>query len=205
MRGLKELLDDPFFDLLETGAEEARRSMRLLAGFLESKSQDLSAFASSKRDSDRIAADIDARLARTIKASLRKEDIQALSRGLRRITESVERLAERFHLVKDQAGGLEFTRLAPLLERAANGLVNIVSQLRGAGDITQTKHTHAQIQAASEEVEELTEAWLQDCYRRESDPVRIVAAKDLLERVQGLLQRCCECAELVDEIVLTYC
>ena len=205
MRDLKQLLDDPFFDLLETGVEEARRSMRLVAGFLESKSQDLSAFSSSKRDSERIAAEIDARLARTIKASLRKEDIQALSRGLRRIPESVERLAERFLLVKDQAGGLEFTRLAPLMDRAANGLVNIVSQLRGDGDITQTKHTHAQVQAASEEVEELTEALLQDCYRRESDPVRVVAAKDLLERVQGLLQRCCECAELVDEIVLTYC
>jgi hypothetical protein len=28
MRDLKQLLDDPFFDLLETGADEARRSMR---------------------------------------------------------------------------------------------------------------------------------------------------------------------------------
>jgi uncharacterized protein len=205
MRDLKQLLDDPFFDLLESGAEEARRSLRLLGGFLETKSQDLSAFSASKRDSERIAAEIDARLAKTIKASLRKEDIQALSRGLRRIPESVERLAERFHLAKDQAGGLEFTRLAPLIERAASGLVSIVSQLRGDGDITQTKRTHAQVQAASEEVEDLTEALLQDCYRRESDPVRIVAAKDLLERVQGILQRCCECAELVDGIVLTYC
>jgi uncharacterized protein len=205
MRNLKQLLDDPFFDLLETGAEEARRSMRLLAGFLESKTQDLSAFSSSKRDSDRIAAEIDTKLARTIKASLRKEDIQALSHGLRRIPESVERLAERFDMAKDQAGGLEFTRLAPLMDRAANGLVTIVSQLRSDDDIARTKHTHAQVQAASEEVEELTEALLQDCYRRESNPVRIVAATDLLERVQGILQRSCECAELVDEIVLTYC
>ena len=204
MRTLRELLDDPFFDLLDSAAEEARQSVCLLGSLAGSDVQDLKVFTASRRKSERIAADIDARLANTIMASLRKEDIQDLSRALRAIPESVERLAERFCWGKDQVGSGEFTRLVQSIGRAVDALVCMVAEIRGDENLGRIQQLHAQVEGVADEIEQSTEAILQGIYSHEKDPVRVVAAKDVLEHVQEVAQRCSECAELLDEIVLKY-
>src|SRR5258708_32045271 len=101
MHSLDRLLGDPFFDLLEAGADEARRSVRLLTGLLRSGNQQGEEFSECSRKSERLATDIGARLAKTIVASLKKEDIETLSMALRKIPELADRFGERFALARD--------------------------------------------------------------------------------------------------------
>jgi uncharacterized protein Yka (UPF0111/DUF47 family) len=204
MRTLGQLLGDPFFDLLEASAAEGRRSVRFLADSLAAQSIDLESLAAIRRSRDGIAAEIDARLARTVMASLKKDEIETLSRSLQRIPESVERVAERLDLSRAKLVPTEFAAVTTAIGHLVDVLVSMVGQLRRFENITATRPMIAQFHNLEDQAEKLTEALLEEYYRREKDSLKLVIVKDVVERINDTIDLCGECAEAVEKVVLKY-
>jgi uncharacterized protein Yka (UPF0111/DUF47 family) len=199
-----QLLGDPFFDLLEASAEEARCSVRLLAGLLEARHQDPQAFALARQKSGRLAAEIATKLARTIMASLRKEDIGALSGALDRIPASVERFAERLVLARKRLPGMDFSGLVPVVGTAMDALVGMVGQLRWFESTARARELNAQSEAANDVAEKAIEELRREFCNRGGDPIEVLIIQDVFGHLQVVFDQCRDAAELVDSIVLKY-
>jgi uncharacterized protein len=200
----KQLLGDPLFDLLETGAEEARRSIRLLTGVLERGAGDLNTLAIVRDQSQRIASEIEAKLARTCMASLRKEDIEAVSRALTRIPESVERFTERLQLAGSPRPDLDFTGIGALIGKGLDALVGLVGQLRWYERTARAQALNTQAQDAADAAENLIEALVKQSHLGGRDPLQQMLAGDLFKGLQGVIDSTREAAQIVYGVVLKY-
>ena len=201
---MRRLLDDKFFDLLDAGAEEARNSVRLLRRFLETGGESAAAFAAVRQNCNRIYQEIRSKLVTTIMPSLRKEDIEALSRALLLISQAAERFVQRAGLAADRPASLDFSRPVSLLEQAMATVVAMVNLLRGFESLGRTGVLQVGLQEATDRAETLVEELIGGLYRGADDPLRMVIAKDLCDRMLEIVDRCRAVGPIVSQIVLEY-
>jgi hypothetical protein len=204
MRSIDQVLGDPFYDLLEASVAEARVSVHLLPRLLASDRGAVEALALSRQRSEQLGAQIAARLAQTIMASLRKEDIQAMSGALGRIPESVERFAQRWSIARDQLGEMNLAGLLVLAGKEAETLVGMVGQLRVYDNMSRIRELDAQLQQWDHEADQLIEEVLRRIYAHPGDAVKLVMAQDLVGHLQTILDRCGDAARQVSNIMLKY-
>jgi len=198
----REVLGDRFYDSLEASAEEACHSVRLLAGFVTARSESTEDLAAARRQSNQIAAEITATLAKTIMASLQRDDIQGLSRVLQKIPAQVERFAGRFTLARDRLADLDFRPPVELLGAMMETVVAMVQQLRAFANLESTQQTR--LQDLMDRAETVLEGVVRDLYRRQDDPLKVVIAKDLSDQLQSIIDACRDAANLVYQAVLKY-
>src|SRR5512133_648340 len=86
-----------FFDLLEAGADEARQSIRALVELVNEPQakRSLEKSIASRRQEKQIHQQITVLLCSTFVTPLEREDIEALSGALSRITKVAKKFAER--------------------------------------------------------------------------------------------------------------
>ena len=200
----REVLGDRFYDSLEASAEEACHSVRLLAGFVTARSESTEDLAAARRQSNQIAAEITATLAKTIMASLERDDIQGLSRVLQKIPAQVERFAGRFTLARDRLADLDFRPPVELLGAMMETVVAMVQQLRAFANLESTQQLQTRLQDLMDRAETVLEGVVRDLYRRQDDPLKVVIAKDLSDQLQSIIDACRDAANLVYQAVLKY-
>lgn len=195
---------DKFYGLLESSANAARRSASALTEFLAGgagSDASLDEFRLARQREKKVAAEISEALVNTFVTALEREDIEALSGALYKIPKVIEKFAERYSLIGDRLGDVDFVSRARMLEKACEVLEQMVGQLRSM-KLEPMKELNDQLQALENEADRLILELFRDMYRNEADPVRFLLRKDLFEILEKAIDRCRDAGNVVYAIVL---
>jgi uncharacterized protein len=211
MFSLKKLFgkEDKFYDLLEASAEEAKISIHLLSGYLQSRrngtaAPNLDEFMQSRRKDKKITQEITDALAKTFVTPIEREDIEALSFALYRVPKSVEKIVERLSIYSGRLPNEGVLRQVELLEKAADAVVFMVEQLRKGTHIEKVSEMQDRLQWAEGEADKVMHLLIKDLYNGPYDAKELVILQDLYEMIEKCVDRCRDAGNVVVQIVLKY-
>jgi len=212
MFSLKKLFgpEEKFFDLLEAGAEEAKASVTLLSGYLQTFTpggqpppiKNLDEFVQARRKEKRIRHLMTEELSKTFVTPLEREDIESLSFALYRIPKQVEKIVERLSIYPGRVPQAAFQRQAELLMQAAEAVAFMVKQLRGGTNIERIREANDRLQYAEGEADKVMLGLLKELYHGPYDAKELVILQELYEMVEQAVDRCRNAGNIVVQIVL---
>ena len=212
MHFIQKLLgkDEKFFDLLEASAEEARSSVRLLVGLLESighrhdTKQTIEEFIQTRRKDKQITNEITEQLCKTFVTPLEREDIEALSSALYRIPKTVEKIGERVVISPIKFQGEQFQQHISMLDQATETVVSMVKGLRREKNLEKTRDRNERLQRIEGEADKLMVELLRELYAEQKDAVKVIVLRDIYELIEKVIDRCRDAGNVVFYIVLKY-
>ena len=208
MFSLQKILgkDDKFFQLMEGSAEEARASIRSLIRLVKhpEKGQSLEQFAEIRRKDKLITQELSEHLCKTFVTPLEREDIEALSHALYKIPKTAEKFGERYLLAPHHIKGWDVSQQLGMLEKAADTVVLLVSELRQGVNLEKVKKQNDQLQHIEGEADKLMVDSLQELYNGDHNSLRVVILKDLYELLEKIFDRCRDVGNVVFQIVLKH-
>ena len=195
---------DKFYGLLEASAAAARESTRALVELLAAPpaQRSLEKFKLARQREKNLAAQISQELVNTFVTALEREDIDALSSALYKIPKIVEKFAERYTIVAERLGEVDFISRAVMLERACEVIEQMIGLLRKGMNIDTSKALNDRMQAIETEADRLILELYRDSYTRETDPMRYLILKDLFELLEKAIDRCRDAGNVVHQVVL---
>jgi uncharacterized protein Yka (UPF0111/DUF47 family) len=201
--------DTKYYDLLEAGAIEARNSAAILARVVpaletQPPPDSLSEMALCRRKHKRISQDVTAELCRNFVTPLEREDIEALSTALYKITKNVEKIAERLTIAPSRANSSRILKQLGMLERATTVVESMVRQLRPKSHGEQIKDEYDALQAVEGEADKLINDQLRELYHGETDARVVVFWKDVYEMFEKAIDRCRDAGYVVFHVALKY-
>jgi uncharacterized protein Yka (UPF0111/DUF47 family) len=201
--------DTKFYDLLEAGADAANASAAELGRLLPKLHDDtppevLSDLGQCRRSHKRIGLDTTEALCKTFVTPLEREDIEALSSALYKISKSVEKIGERLTVRPAGVTPDSVTRQAAMLEKATALVVVMVKQLRTKSHGETIKDSYEQLQAIEGEADKVMNELLRELYQGSVDPRVVVFLKDLYELLEKGIDRCRDAGYVVFHVALKY-
>ena len=201
--------DTKYYDLLEAGAAEARNSAAILLRIVptleaQPATDPLPEMALCRRKHKRISQDVTAELCRNFVTPLEREDIEALSTALYKITKNVEKIAERLTIAPNRANSARIVHQLGMLERATNVVETMVGQLRPKSHGEQIKDQYDALQAVEGDADKLINDQLRELYHGESDARIVVFWKDVYEMLEKAIDRCRDAGYVVFHVALKY-
>ncbi|HEY6941346.1 DUF47 domain-containing protein [Dokdonella sp.] len=195
---------DKFYGLLEASAGAARDSAAALVQMLATRQSavSLDEFTLARRREKDLTAQISRELVNTFVTALDREDIEALSAALNKITKAISKFAERYSLAADRLGDIDFGARAALLEKAADVIRQMVAQLRKGMNLEAMSALNDRLQAIENEADRLLLELYRDLYGGRHEPIRILLLKDLFELLEKAIDRCRDAGNVVYQIVL---
>ena len=195
---------DKFYGLLEASAEAARESATALVQMFRSLPQapSLDEFMLARKREKALTAQISQELVNTFVTALDREDIEALSAALNKITKAISKFAERYSLAADRLGDIDFATRAALLEKAAEVIKQMVAQLRKGMNLEAMTTLNDRMQAIESEADRLLLELYRDLYGGRHEPIRILLLKDLFELLEKAIDRCRDAGNVIYQIVL---
>jgi uncharacterized protein Yka (UPF0111/DUF47 family) len=201
--------DTKYYDLLEAGAAEARNSAAILLRIVpvleaQPATDPLPEMALCRRKHKRISQDVTAELCRNFVTPLEREDIEALSTALYKITKNVEKIAERLTIAPSRANSARIVHQLSLLERATAVVDTMVRQLRPKSHGEQIKDQYDALQAVEGDADKLINEQLRELYHGETDARIVVFWKDVFEMLEKAIDRCRDAGYVVFHVALKY-
>jgi uncharacterized protein Yka (UPF0111/DUF47 family) len=201
--------DTRFYDLLEGSAAAAQASTVELARLLpqltgENPEELLTGVAHCRRKHKRLSQDTTEALCKTFVTPLEREDIEALSAALYKITKNVEKIAERLLISPAGVEAARFQRQLKMLESAADLVVKMVGHLRVKSHGEQIRDEYELLQAIEGDADKLMNELLRDLYHGTVDARIVVFLKDLYELIEKGIDRCRDAAYVVFHVALKY-
>jgi uncharacterized protein len=195
---------DTFYGLLEASAEAARQSTRALIVLLDApvSSGSLDEFRLARRREKELFAQIGAALVDTFVTALEREDIEALAGALYKIPKTVEKFAERYVLFADRLVDVDFASRAAMLEKAADVIVQMTSQLRRGFRLDVMRELNERMQSIESEADRLILDVYRDLFAGERDAAGLILRKDLFELLEKAIDRCRDAGNVIYQIVL---
>ena len=195
---------DKFYGLLEASAEAARESAAALVQMFRALPQapSLDEFMLARKREKNLTAQISQELVNTFVTALDREDIEALSAALNKITKAISKFAERYSLAADRLGDIDFATRAALLEKAAEVIKQMVGQLRKGMNLETMTALNDRMQAIESEADRLLLELYRDLYGGRHEPIRILLLKDLFELLEKAIDRCRDAGNVAYQIVL---
>jgi hypothetical protein len=199
--------DDKFYRLLETSAAEAELGAKALARLIVQINQTppetiLGEIDQSRRKHKRIAREITDALFKTFAAPLEREDIDALSDALYKISKSIEKITERL-VIRPPAVNIDAVhRQVSLLEQGTGIVSNMVKELRSKDHVEAINDGYERIQAIEGDADRIMNELLRELYHGDLDARTVVFWKDIYELMEKAVDRCRNCGGLLFEIVL---
>ena len=197
---------DKFYGLLEASAEAARDSASALVRMFDVRQQtpSLADFMHARKREKDLSAEINRELVNTFVTALDREDIEALSAALNKITKSIAKFAERYSLASDRLGDIDFPSRAALLEKAAEVIREMVFQLRKGMDLGAMRLLNDRLQAIENEADRHMVELYRDLYSGRHEALRVLLLKDLFELLEKAIDRCRDAGNVVFQIVLKH-
>lgn len=195
---------DRFFDLLGAGADEAQQSIRALAE-LVNEPQDrrtLDKSIASRKQEKQIHQQITVLLCSTFMTPLEREDIEALSAALSRITKVAKKFAQRLLLFGSQVQTDIFRKQVELLERAADTLSEMVHELPHKVGLDRVQEQNYRLQQYEGEADKLMHDLLCELYDGKYSALEMIATRDLLELLEKVIDRYRDAGNVVFQTVL---
>jgi hypothetical protein len=195
---------DKFYGLLEASAAAAKQASVALRTLLAQKggAGSLEEFQLARQREKDLAAQISQELVNTFVTALEREDIEALAGALYKIPKSVQKFAERYVLVNERLGNVDFVSRAAMLEKACEVIEQMVGQLRRGMKLDETKALNDRLQSIENEADRLILDLYRDTYINESDPIRFLLRKDMFEILEKAIDRCRDAGNVVHQVVL---
>jgi uncharacterized protein Yka (UPF0111/DUF47 family) len=195
---------DKFYGLLEASADAARQSTRALIALLNApvSTRSLDEFRVARRREKELFAQISEALVDTFVTALEREDIEALSGALYKIPKTVEKFAERYVLFSDRLADVDFASRAAMLEKAADVIVQMTSQLRRGHQLDVMRDLNERMQSIESEADRLILELYRDLFTSERDPAKMLLRKDLFELLEKAIDRCRDAGNVIYQIVL---
>ncbi len=199
--------DMRFFDLLESSAAEAREGASCLAKLLTALGNNptetlLGDLAQSRRKHKRITAEISEALTKVFMTPLDREDIEALSGSLYRISKTIEKAGERLTICPPGAklGGL--MKEVSAIEHAVTVVQTLVGTLRKGANMDNIKDAYERVQALEGDADKILLEHLRELFRSETDARMIVFWKDLYDLFEKATDFCRDAGNDIFHIVL---
>jgi uncharacterized protein Yka (UPF0111/DUF47 family) len=201
--------DGKFYDLLEASALEAKNSAAILARILPQHGtadfeQTLADLAQTRRKHKRTSQEITEELCKNFVTPMEREDIEALSNALYRITKNVEKIGERLLIYPHQIAEDQFSKQIKMIEGAADSVAAMVSRLRTRTHVEKISDTYERLQIIEGEADKLMVALLRELYQGEIDVRTVIILKDLYELFEKVIDRCRDAGNVVFQVVLKY-
>jgi len=201
--------DGKFYDLLEASALEAKNSATILSRILPQHGTDdfdqtLSDLAQARRKHKRTSQEITEQLCKNFVTPLEREDIEALSGALYRITKNVEKIGERLLIYPHKIAEDQFTKQIKMIEGAADSVATMVMCLRKRTHVERISDTFERLQTIEGEADKLMVALLRDLYQGDIDVRTVIILKDLYELFEKVIDRCRDAGNVVFQVVLKY-
>jgi uncharacterized protein Yka (UPF0111/DUF47 family) len=195
---------DRFQGLLEAAARETDQSVRLAIEMMKSprNTQNLDDLIITRRKEKKISEQISSELVKTFITGMEREDIEALARGLFRIAKAAEKLAERLVLAGNHLDGIDFSRQADMMTKAADAIHPMVKQLHDMKDMEKMKIFNDRLQLVEVEADKYMNERLRDLYSGKYEAIRAIAVRDVYELIEKVIDRCHDAGNVVMQIVL---
>ena len=195
---------DMFYGLLEASADAARQSTRALIALLDApvSTRSLDEFRVARRREKELFAKISQALVDTFVTALEREDIEALAGALYKIPKTVEKFAERYVLFPDRLADVDYGSRAAMLEKAADVIVQMTSQLRRGPRLDEMRDLNERMQSIESEADRLILDLYRDLFTNEHDPSKLLLRKDLFELLEKAIDRCRDAGNVIFQIAL---
>lgn len=195
---------DRFQSLLEASAADALESARILLRMLKAPVQpkDLEDLVLVRRRQKKTVEEIGQELVNTFVTGLEREDIEAISRSLYKITKAVEKFAERYALVASNLKNVDFSKQAELMDRSMEVVVEMIAQLRNPQHLQEVKQRNDRLQYLEGEADKLMVSLLNELYQGRFEPLQALIVKDLYELIEKVIDRCRDTGNAVVQVVL---
>lgn len=195
---------DKFFQLLQESADAAHLAASALVRIfsVQTRSPSLDEFALARQREKELSEQISQALVQTFVIALEREDIEALSAALYKVTKSISKFAERYALVADRLDDVDFASRAIMLEKATEVIAEMVGQLRKGMNLEVMKALNDRLQAIESEADRLMIELYRELYDGKYEPIRILLLKDLFELLEKAIDRCRDAGNVAYRIVL---
>lgn len=193
-----------FYALLEASADTACDSAHALHVMVTDADMApaLDSFATAHQREKDLAAQISEELVDTFVTPLDREDIEALSSALYKVPKTIQKFAERYIMIGDRLGNIDFAPRAELMMRATTVMREMVGELRKGLKISRVRHLQENLQAIESEADRLLLEPYGGLYLDANDPLRVMLVKDLYELLEKAVDKCRDVGNIVYEIVL---
>jgi uncharacterized protein Yka (UPF0111/DUF47 family) len=206
MFSLQRLLgkSDRFFDLLEAGADEARQSVQALVELVNSPQaeQSLDKLIVSRRQEKQIHRELTGLLCSTFITPMEREDIEALSNALSRITKVAKKFAQRLTASRRHVHAELLSRQLQLIERGMETLCQMVTGLRHGTNLERAQAQNDALHGYEGEADKLMLELLNDLYSGKYEPLQMILMRDLIEMLEKVIDRCRDAGNVVFQITL---
>jgi uncharacterized protein len=195
---------DRFFDLLGAGADEAQQSIRALVELVD-EPQDkrtLDKSIASRKQEKQIHQQITVLLCSTFMTPLEREDIEALSGALSRITKVAKKFAQRLLLFGGHVQADIFRKQVEILQLAASTLSEMVHDLRHGFHVDRVQEQNYRLQQYEGEADKLMFDLLGGLYNGQHSALEMIATRDLLELLEKVIDRHRDAGNVIFQIVL---
>jgi uncharacterized protein Yka (UPF0111/DUF47 family) len=195
---------DKFLKLLESAAQETHNCVRLTVEIIKSPgdTKKMDEMVLSRRKQKQIAEQIGAELVKTFVTGLEREDIEALARGLYKIPKTAEKVAERFLIAALHLEGMDLSRQAEMMLKAADEVLEMVRLLNRMNELEKIKALNDHLQYVEGEADKLMMDLLRDLYSGKHHALKAIAIRDLYELIEKVVDRCRDVGNVVMQIVL---
>ena len=200
--------DGRFYDLLEASANEARQSAQILGALMpnigneQAERATVDKLSQSRRTHKGIAKEITKELCNTFITPLEREDIEALSNALARVTKATEKIGEL--LLICPVPSQNTAKHVAMLEQAAALVDTMVKSLRNRPHVDDIEKEYTQLQALEGDADRFMGMLLRELFLSDTDARNTVFLKDIYELLEKAIDRCRDAGNVIFQIVLKY-
>lgn len=199
--------DARFFELLDAGAAEAAEAASILLRVMDQIRNGpvdgvMGDLAQSRRKHKRLSQEITELLCKQSGTLLEREDLEALSTSLYKISKNIEKIGERMTICPFDA---DLKRLGPqvsFLEQGTKVVVKMVGTLRTGANGDEVKDQYSRLQAIESDADRLMNGLLRDLFHGDLDARMVVFWKDIYELIEKGIDRCRDAGYVIFHAVL---
>ena len=201
--------DTKFFDLLRSGAVEAKNSAQLLIT-LHSQlgtpvfEKTMESLVESRRRHKRINTQVTQELCQTFVTPLDREDIEALSTALYKIQKTDEKIGERLAICPDQFRSDIVGKQLQMLASASEVVEQMVEALCRKEHGEKIQDAYDKLQNIENDADRLMVGLLKDLYTGSIEAKEVIILKDIYEMLERAIDRCRDAGKIVFAIALKY-
>lgn len=199
--------DEKFFDLIEALAQSSSSSVKTLAHFLLHPDDvaSVDGIVQKRRKSKELSDEIAHQLCVSFITPFEREDIEALTSSLTKISKTSEKFISQYFLFRDAIKHDDFNRQSQLLEQSADLLYEMVKKLRKNPNVEQIKEMNSNLLNFEAESDRIMLVFMQELFNKaDTSMVNLLANKNLQELQEKLTERFRDAGNVVFRIVLKY-
>ncbi len=199
--------DVKFYDQLLAQAKLAAEAAALLASAAETGGERIGESArrlhEMERQGDELQREVFRRIHKTFITPIDPEDIQSISSGLDRVTDSVEAIGYRLHAYCFTNSPERLRGLARVLEQCTGALSEVFSTLEAKGIEAQEVLAGqcARVKELESESQKLAREGVAEAFGKVDDPVELMRLKTIYEHFELAGDRCEDVADLIENVL----